>query len=125
MIVDPICTFLFSVLVVFTTIPVAKDCIIILMEGTPVSLKQDLKDLRKQLEAAEGVLDIHDLHVWSLNSNRFAMSAHMISKDPSVSLKQATKICRSFKIYHSTLQIENANENTVYNSEMCRNHQVC
>ena len=32
---DPICTFFFSVLVIFTTVPVVKDCIKVLMEGAP------------------------------------------------------------------------------------------
>jgi len=40
-IVDPICTFLFSILVVFTTIPIAKDCVIVLMEGSPLNLEPD------------------------------------------------------------------------------------
>jgi len=34
-IADPICTYLFSLLVLFTTVPVVKDCVKILMEGTP------------------------------------------------------------------------------------------
>ena len=49
-IVDPICTFVFSILVVFTTIPVSKDCIRVLMEGTPqnidvMNLSKDLKEV--------------------------------------------------------------------------------
>jgi solute carrier family 30 (zinc transporter), member 2 len=37
-IVDPICTYLFSVIVCFTTIPVFKECIFVLLEGTPGSI---------------------------------------------------------------------------------------
>ena len=41
MIADPICTFFFSVLVVFTTVPVIRDCLRVLMEGTPIDIDID------------------------------------------------------------------------------------
>jgi len=44
-IVDPICTYLFSILVIFTTIPVFRDCIQVLMESTPKDI--DLKVIEK------------------------------------------------------------------------------
>lgn len=46
-IVDPILTFVFAVIVLFTTIPVLCDCIRVFMEGTPIGLNPDklLKDL--------------------------------------------------------------------------------
>ena len=103
-IADPICTFLFSVLVVLTTTKIAKDCIKILMEGVPQGL--DLKAFETGLESVKGVVDIHDLHVWSISAGKPAMSAHLTSSNPSKTLKHATKYVRKFGIYHSTLQIE-------------------
>ena len=46
-IADPICTFLFSVIVCFTTISVFKDCIRVIMEGTPETINVEalLEDL--------------------------------------------------------------------------------
>jgi zinc transporter 2 len=46
-IIDPCCTFLFSILVLFTTIPIMKDCIKVFMEATPSSINIDrlIKDL--------------------------------------------------------------------------------
>ena len=38
---DPICTFIFSVIVIFTTVPIVKDCVIVLMEGTPHDIDTD------------------------------------------------------------------------------------
>ncbi len=38
---DPICTYLFSVIVIFTTTPIQKDCIRVMMEGTPSELDAD------------------------------------------------------------------------------------
>jgi zinc transporter 2 len=53
-IADPICTFIFSVIVIFTTVPIVKDCIAVLMEGTPPSvdtqkLFDDLKRVRSNI----------------------------------------------------------------------------
>ena len=47
LIADPICTFFFSILVVFTTVPIIIDCIRVLMEGTPIDI--DINALLKDL----------------------------------------------------------------------------
>jgi len=64
---DPICTYLFSVIVMVTTIPVVKNCISIMMEGAPPNidirlLEEDIIELAK-----EDIVDVHDLHVWSIS----------------------------------------------------------
>eukprot|EP00357_Protocruzia_adherens_P014255 CAMPEP_0115035982 /NCGR_PEP_ID=MMETSP0216-20121206/41816_1 /TAXON_ID=223996 /ORGANISM="Protocruzia adherens, Strain Boccale" /LENGTH=254 /DNA_ID=CAMNT_0002415653 /DNA_START=118 /DNA_END=879 /DNA_ORIENTATION=- len=61
-IADPICTFIFAVLVLFTTVGVAGDCLRVLMEGAPDDV--DTKALEQELNALEGVTYVHDLHVW-------------------------------------------------------------
>ena len=74
-IVDPICTYLFSVIVMFTTIPVFKDCVSVMMEGTPNEI--DIEKLTDDIYAIDGVEEIHDLHVWSISVGKFALSAHL------------------------------------------------
>jgi len=64
----------------YTTIPIAKECIEILMEGTPINI--ELEDFKQKLKGIEGVESIHDLHIWSLTSGRYAVSAHIITKYP-------------------------------------------
>jgi Co/Zn/Cd efflux system component len=71
----------------FTTIPVLRECITVLMEGSPFNVPEDMDRFRSTLETAEGVKEVHDLHVWSLNAGRYAMSAHISSERPSVALK--------------------------------------
>ena len=61
-IIDPICTFVFSFIVLLTTIPILIDCIKILMESTPQNVKVD--KIQKALEEIEGVKEVHDLHIW-------------------------------------------------------------
>lgn len=122
-IVDPICTFFFSVIVIFTTIPITRDCIAILMEGilsyeislgTPRKINIDL--LRTDILKLPNVTSIHDLHVWSLTNSKMAMSAHIRTTTPSSTLTSAITICQKHNIMHSTIQVENIKEDHLFNS---------
>ena len=78
-IADPICTFLFSGLVLATTVGLVRDASHVLMEGVPRNI--DYNQVRCDLKAIDGVHDIHDLHIWSLTLDRNALTAHLaISK---------------------------------------------
>lgn len=104
-IADPICTYIFSIIVVFTTIRILKDCISVLMEGSPVEF--DIESLEQDLLQIPGVIEVHDLHVWSLSLGKMSLSCHLSSQTPQVSLKKARKIVKSkYKITHSTIQVE-------------------
>jgi zinc transporter 2 len=102
---DPIVTFIFAIIVFYTTLQVVKDCIFVLMEGTPAEM--DIEEFEQMLHNIEGVVEVHDLHVWSLGVGKPSMSAHIYATNDTVAvLKRATKVCRSFGIYHSTIQVE-------------------
>jgi hypothetical protein len=73
--VDPICTFLFSLVVLATTIPVLRDASHILMEGFPRHL--DYTAIANSLRALDGVRTVHNLHVWSLTLNKSALAVHL------------------------------------------------
>lgn len=104
-IADPIITFIFAIIVLYTTVYVVRDCIFLLMEGTPEEL--DLEEFERKLISIEGVAEIHDLHVWSLGVGKPAMSAHIFAaRDPGGVLRRANNLCRSYGIYHSTIQVE-------------------
>uniref|UniRef100_A0A1I8GRJ5 Zinc transporter 2 n=1 Tax=Macrostomum lignano TaxID=282301 RepID=A0A1I8GRJ5_9PLAT len=72
---DPICTFIFSVLVLFTTITILKDAMNILMEGVPQGI--DFAQVAAALSDIDGVKDVHSLRMWSLTTSRTALSAHL------------------------------------------------
>ncbi|XP_046864956.1 zinc transporter 2-like isoform X2 [Xenia sp. Carnegie-2017] len=74
-IADPICTFVFSVIVLFTTITILRDALLVLMEGTPKGI--DLDEIKERMRKINGVTAIHDLHVWSLTVGTLALSAHL------------------------------------------------
>jgi zinc transporter 2 len=104
-IIDPICTYIFSVIVGFTTIRILKDCISVLMEGVPVDT--DLNSIIKDLKSINGVIDIHDLHVWCLSLGKISMSCHLSCKNPQKTLVIAHKLLKKkYKISHTTIQVE-------------------
>ena len=104
-IADPIITFVFAIIVFVVTLRVVKDCIFVLMEGTPAEI--NLEEFEDALKTVNGVVEIHDLHVWSLGIGKPSMSAHIYTnQDTGAILKRVTKVCRRYGIYHSTIQVE-------------------
>lgn len=107
-IADPICTFIFSVLVLFTTINILMDIIRVLMEGTPTNIS--FNEVKDSLSALEGVKEVHNLRIWSLTTSRIALSAHLVVYDSALSHQVMTRACkmlqRSFNIEEATVQVE-------------------
>lgn len=122
-IADPICTFIFSIIVVFTTIRILKDCISVLMEGSP--LKFDMIKLEKDLAEVVGVKEIHDLHVWSLSVGKLSLSCHLTSTNPQTSLKKARKLIKDkYKISHATIQVELESEKEFEDCSHDLHHEI-
>jgi zinc transporter 2 len=91
-IADPICTFVFSVIVCFTVTPIIKQSINVLMEGAPSEIDSD--QLVKDIRALGDDVDLHDFHLWSISVGKFAMSAHVTTTQPgSEILKKINKLC--------------------------------
>lgn len=95
-IADPVCTFVFSVIVCFTVTPIVKSCISVLMEGSPSEVDTDklIEDIRK-LGGADDEVDIHDFHIWSISVGKYALSAHIETKYPMEILKKVTNLCKN------------------------------
>ncbi|CAG2120629.1 unnamed protein product, partial [Medioppia subpectinata] len=74
-IADPICTFIFSVLVMFTTYGIMRDAVYVLMEGFPRHM--DYTAVKKDLMDIDGVHSVHSLHIWSLTMSRQTLSVHL------------------------------------------------
>ncbi|CAN1150602.1 Metal tolerance protein B [Linum perenne] len=110
LVVDLICTLVFSTLVLFTTLPLLMDIYNILMERTPRDI--DLVKLKNDLISIGGVLEIHDLHVWSITVGKRVLSCHVISDEPEANnskelVNMIKDYCRNkYRICHCTVQIE-------------------
>lgn len=107
-IADPICTFLFSIIVLYTTFSILKDALLVLMEGTPSYL--EYTEVLKIFEEIEGVERVHNLRVWALSLNKIALSVHLAvnsDADPKHILDQATSAVHvKYNFYETTIQIE-------------------
>ncbi|XP_060938159.1 proton-coupled zinc antiporter SLC30A2-like [Limanda limanda] len=105
---DPICTFFFSVLVLGTTLPVTKEVLRILMQGAPQDTS--FSAVRESLLSVGGVVDVHSLHMWSLNTSNAFLSVHVVTEkdaDSQIVLTKATKLLRSeFSFNSVTIQVE-------------------
>lgn len=106
--IDPILSILIGVLIVASSFRLLRESLRILMEGVPAHI--DLETVSEKLSGVDGVLQIHDLHIWTLSSGSIALSAHVniheISSWENI-LKKLTEILEhDFHIHHVTLQPE-------------------
>lgn len=78
-IIDPICTYLFSIIVMFTTYGVFIECYTILMEGTPGDIRVDY--IREDILRIKGVEAIDDFHCWSISGGKNLLTTHIRLSD--------------------------------------------
>lgn len=107
-IADPFISVVVAILILKSAWGVLTHSIHILMEGTPITIDQ--KEVKATLEEIEGVIDVHDLHIWTITSGIDSLTCHILIKDDHDSqeiLQQSIdKIRDKFKIEHTTIQIE-------------------
>ncbi|XP_076309347.1 proton-coupled zinc antiporter SLC30A2-like isoform X1 [Tachypleus tridentatus] len=119
---DPICTFIFSVLVFFTTLTIMRDAIHVLMEGFPRDMNYAV--IKSNLQSIEGVETAHSLHIWSLTVDKNALAVHLAIDpefDPHVVLKTAESLMRrKYGIYHTTIQVEKYDASTMLSCYTCQ-----
>lgn len=106
--IDPICTLLFSVLVLGTTLSLVRNILSVLMESTPREI--DAKAVERGLLSLPGVVEVHDLHIWAITVGKTLLACH-VRVQPQVNtndaLQTVTEYCeRVFKISHVTIQVE-------------------
>lgn len=105
---DPLISAGIVLLVLYSSWELIGDAFHILMEGTPPHIRPE--DVREALSGLEGVLDVHELHIWALTPGFESLSAHLLVSDSSRSsalLKAAhCMLEEKFGIDHCTLQIE-------------------
>jgi cobalt-zinc-cadmium efflux system protein len=108
---DPVLSIAIAVLIVWTAWDIIRESLNILLEGLPRGIR--LADVSAAMRGVDGVLGIHDLHIWSLGSNTHALSCHVLIADvpPSESeaiLRGVNEVLeRRFGIAHTTVQFEN------------------
>ncbi|XP_025415832.1 zinc transporter 2-like isoform X2 [Sipha flava] len=107
-IVDPICTFFFSILVLVTTFNILRDTMIVLMEGMPKGV--NFVDVLETFMSIDGVVRVHNLRVWALSPDKIALAAHLAvvpGVNTTAVLKDASRrMYKKYNFFDCTLQIE-------------------
>ncbi|WP_051196822.1 cation diffusion facilitator family transporter [Jonesia quinghaiensis] len=97
-----------AVFIIPRTWALARTALRILLESAPP--ETNLTQLRRDLLTIPGVIDVHDLHVWSITTDTHAASAHLIIDDPTNHQRILTAALRLFasdhNIPHATIQCE-------------------
>uniref|UniRef100_A0A672I9W1 Probable proton-coupled zinc antiporter SLC30A3 n=1 Tax=Salarias fasciatus TaxID=181472 RepID=A0A672I9W1_SALFA len=105
---DPVCTFLFSVFVLCTTVTILRDVFRILMEGSPRGI--EFNSVKEVLLSVRDVKSMHCLHLWSLSLSQPMVSVHLAidsGSDPQSVLQEASDLLHSkFGFYSATIQVE-------------------
>ncbi|XP_038988354.1 metal tolerance protein 1-like isoform X2 [Phoenix dactylifera] len=107
-IIDLVCTLVFSVIVLITTVKMLRNILEVLMESTPREI--DATRLEKGLCELDGVVAIHELHIWAITVGRVLLACHVtITREADADIvldKVVGYIKREFNISHVTIQIE-------------------
>jgi cobalt-zinc-cadmium efflux system protein len=109
-IIDPILSVLIGILILWSSMGIIMESLNVLLEGMPRGMR--LSDVQKTIQDVDGILDVHDLHVWSLGSSSHALSCHALIEDmpPSESNELLQRVQQALAgrhgIRHTTVQFE-------------------
>ncbi len=109
-VVDPIASMVVAALIVPRTWVLLREAVTILLEATPSGT--DLDHVREHIVSLDGVVGVHDLHVWTISSGRPVMSVHVVVDDSwlgrSGEVLDALQHCLAahFDVDHCTFQVE-------------------
>ncbi|KAF5729798.1 metal tolerance protein 1-like isoform X2 [Tripterygium wilfordii] len=107
-IIDLICTLIFSVIVLGTTIRMLRNILEVLMESTPREI--DATRLEKGLCEMDEVVAIHELHIWAITVGKVLLACHVkIKREADADMvldKVVDYIRREYNISHVTIQVE-------------------
>ncbi|XP_063897487.1 proton-coupled zinc antiporter SLC30A2 isoform X1 [Helicoverpa armigera] len=118
-VVDPICTFVFSFLVLLTSARVVRDALNMLMQAVPPNFRY--RELVSSLSGLPGVRHVHSLHAWALSTHHVVVSAHVAvdaGAERDALLRDCQRLARTHGAANATFQLE------TYTSRM-RSCTVC
>jgi cobalt-zinc-cadmium efflux system protein len=108
--IDPILSILIGLMIIWSGWGIIQESLNVLLEGSPKGI--ELEEVTGGMRGVDGVIDVHDLHIWSLGSQAHALSCHVLIDDVPPSTSEAilkrikSVLCDRFSITHSTIQFE-------------------
>lgn len=110
--VDPVLSLGIALLILWGAGRLVLEITHILMEAVPAHL--DPGEVERAMGEADGVIAVHDLHIWTISSGLYALSAHVVVHAESMGRNDAilqdvkSRLRRGYAIDHTTIQIESA-----------------
>jgi cobalt-zinc-cadmium efflux system protein len=105
---DPVISVFIGGLILFSSWSLVRESLSVLMQAVPKTIR--LEEVRRTIEAVDGVSEVHDLHVWAVTSDIFTLSAHAVvadGQDFHEVLNSIEDTLRArFNIEHTTIQLE-------------------
>lgn len=109
---DPVASLVIAALILPRSVVLLKESAAVLLEIAPAGM--DLDDVRRHLLEMPGVLDVHDLHAWTITSGMPSLSAHVTVTDEALAEhgvggmldRLAHCTAEHFDVRHSTFQVE-------------------
>jgi cobalt-zinc-cadmium efflux system protein len=108
--VDPILSVLIGIIIIFSAYRLLRESVDVLLEATPRGM--ELEEVGNAIAQVEGVIGVHDLHVWCLTSGLNALSCHVEVRTDTLAASDAllgriNEMLRGrFSITHTTIQME-------------------
>ena len=109
--VDPTISLVIAAVVLASGWGLARDSVNLALDGVPKSI--ELAEVKDYLGRLEGVIEVHDLHVWAMSTNETALTAHLVrpgGTDNSFLQLVCAELARRFNIHHATLQVETGSD---------------
>ena len=108
-ILDPIMTIGLTVFILFNVVKSLREALNILLQGVPKHINLD--KVTKELTSIKGVIEIHDVHVWSLEGETDILTAHVVVEEELLKTPDKTRIVikevlKKNHIEHSTIEME-------------------
>jgi cobalt-zinc-cadmium efflux system protein len=105
---DPVASVLIALLVIYSSWSLLKEATGVLMESAPLHI--DVEEVREAMIGIRGVIEVHDLHVWTITSGMESLSAHVVVEESCYDCDVLTEIRTTlhdrFGIDHMTVQME-------------------
>ncbi|KAL7747956.1 Zinc resistance conferring protein [Sorochytrium milnesiophthora] len=127
--VDPAASLLISVILILTSVPLARSASTIMLHRVPNKLSMDL--VRERILKVASVAGVHELHVWALTTNKYIATVHVSVRDgasASATVQQVKHELHLLGIHSTTVQIEedDAAEACQYVCpDVCETKQCC
>lgn len=128
---DPLLSVIITVIILLSTIPLAKESLKIILQARPDNLSLNLKDLQKEIAEKVGAnINLHHLHAWALSSDTTIASLHMkvpaeidIYHRAVAALRE--KLCNNYQLHHLTIEPEFEDLNSSFTNGRSDNFNAC